>query len=278
LLQRKRPDVIVAMTRTHPAGSDDMINKNPLKRVIARVIARLDDKLRVAIARKAYWVDCVTQEQAAQLEKETGRRVEIVMNGVNTDLFKPISETRKAEVRADLGIPETAIVVGYCGGFPEQRGAKEISALSAIAPGIFGVVIGKLSDADRTNLAHDRVFLLGEIDYQKVPDLVGSFDVAVALDVPGRSGVAGNSNQKVRQGLASGAWILTQAADLPFEDKPHLGINVTSRKAEYLVETVHKAQQYFSMREERSAYARANLSTASIFQSRHDAILSGLRS
>jgi len=278
ILKRRRPDVVIAMTRTHPAGSDKMINISPLNRLIARIIAGLDDRLRIAIARKAHWVDCVTQEQALLLQEETGRRVDVVMNGVNTSMFKPHSETHRAKIRANLGIPEQAIVVGYCGGFPEQRGAREISALTAIAPDTFGIVIGKLFEADRAELAHDRIRLLGEIDYQDVPDLVGAFDVAVALDVPGRSGIAGNSNQKVRQGLASGAWILTQAADLPFEDKPYLGLNAVSRDEKYLAETIRKAQQYFPMRKDRATYARENLSTDTIFHLRHEAILSGAKS
>lgn len=278
LLRKRRPDIKIAMTRTHPSGSDTAISKPMIKRLFSSIIEKIDIRLRVHIARTVQWIDCVTPLQAVQLRAETGRSVEVVMNGVNTEVFIPLSKDQRAEVRCELDIPEGAIVVGYCGGFPEQRGAREITNLVRAEQNVYGIIVGKLPEDTLASFSHERMRLLGEISYEQVARLVGVFDVAVAFDLEGRSNVVGNSNQKVRQGLACGAWILTQGADLPFQERPVLGTNVEARDPITLGRVLRHAKPLLQRRSERVEFAREYLDTKTIFENRHHAIIEGARS
>lgn len=272
MIQRKRPDILLIMTRCHPAGSDTAMSMSSPKRLLAAAIDWLDEKLRKHIFRNAHWVDCVTEVQAKQLEKDLERPVNVVMNGVNTNRFYPRSISKRCIVRRKLDIPEDAIVVGYCGGFAEQRGAKDVAAAVSGSPKIFGIIIGSMSDEICKKMANERIRFLGELDYEAVGEFIAIFDVAVAFDAEGRADSIGNSNQKIRQGLASGAWILSQGSDLPFDEMPYLGCHVSERSAENLVANITAGQMYFHRREERAAYAREYLSTDRIFRERHGKI------
>ncbi|MHA7816755.1 MAG: glycosyltransferase family protein [Pseudohaliea sp.] len=276
LLLRLRPGIRLVLTRSHPRGSDLAVQEKPAARALAALIEALDFRLRRRLARRAIWVDCVTPAQAKQLESETGRHVEVVMNGVNTRTFSPIEPEQRERLRAELGIPKEALVIGYCGGYPLQRGAMEVSLLSGEWPGAFGVVIGALKEADRVRLAHGRVRLLGQVPYARVAPLVATFDIALAFDNPARIGRVGNSNQKVRQALATGAYVVTQDSDLPLDGNPELGVNVPDRDLRTLLEACRNAPLTPQARNARVEFARAHLDTASIYRRRHEAVSGGL--
>lgn len=268
-LKRMRPDIRLAAVRMSPAHSDVLIAKPGVQRLIAQMIETINSRIISRLGQIAEWVDCVTPRQAELLSAELGKPVHVVMNGVNTAIFAPLSEGRRAQLRQRLDIPDGAIVVGYCGGSPMQRGAVEIAGLVRHDPRIFGVVIGRVNKEDRAALQHERMRVLGELPYEDIPELVASFDVAVALDTLGRSDIVGNSNQKVRQALACGTWVMTQAADLPFDAMPVLGCNLPARDPETLSRVITEAGPDLPRRQERAAFARVHLDTATIFARRH---------
>ena len=275
LLRIFRPDVRLVVHRAHPAGGDVGISESKIRRFTGRLIEVLDSRLRTLVYRFAEWIDCVNSQQASLLAKEAGREVRVVMNGVNVDRFSSVPDEAKWSVRDKYRIPRDSVVIGYCGGFPVQRGARQIRALLDLNEAMWGIVIGKLSSDEAEELMHPRLLLLGEIPYEDVPTHVAVFDIAVAFDLPERSAIVGNSNQKIRQGLASGAWVLTSNSDIDLDGRPWLGKDVDSRDLAAQQQAIITAAPYLQQRQRRIDFARLELDIDAIFSRRHVAVISG---
>lgn len=274
ILKILRPDIRLIVHRAHPAGSDALLCRSWLSRLVRGGIEIVDRKLRNIIYMQAAWIDCVNSSQARALSIETGRNVHVVANGVNTTLFSSLEDVGNSW-RKNVGIPDDAIVIGYCGGFPMARGAQQVRMLIENENNWWGVVVGKITAQERDELNHPRLHILGEIDYSEVPYIISSFDVAVAFDIPDRVASIGNSNQKIRQGLAGGAWILTMNSDIGFDDKPWLGCDVSDLSKQELVSAVKEGIQFLEYRGRRAEFAKNFLDTEVIFERRHAAVMSG---
>jgi hypothetical protein len=171
-----------------------------------------------------------------------------------------------------LGLPEEKMVVGFCGGFPLERGALQVLDVVKTRSDCFGVIIGRVRPDEEHRLRHPRMLLIGEIPFVEVPKLLSCFDVGFAFDDVARADSIGNSNQKVRQYLAAGAFVITRCSDIDFAAHPFAGIDVPDMSSKSMSVAMEMAVQAKKHREMRREYARRHLDVASIFEKRHSEI------
>ena len=101
------------------------------------------------------------------------RKLRLLGNGVDLARFRPADPTTRAAVRAELGIPEEAVVCGVVGRLVWEKGYREVfaaaAALRARHPEVLVLVVGpddpeKADGVDAASLARaeaDGVRLLG---------------------------------------------------------------------------------------------------------------------
>jgi glycosyltransferase involved in cell wall biosynthesis len=169
----------------------------------------------------------------------------LVENAVNVNRFYLMPRN---ECRIRCGLGHFGKIVGYCGGNPSQRGAKE---LVRIAPELFRrhpdsgiLIIGedsdlwKIKEEARKSGAADQIIFAGVVDYHKVPLYMNCLDVGVAFDSPKRVGSVGNSSQKLRQYLACGVPVFFPRDTNQAIMQGGFGVGVSPEDAEELVEKI----------------------------------------
>jgi glycosyltransferase involved in cell wall biosynthesis len=176
-----------------------------------------------------------SDELARAFPRTTGR-VEVVSDGVNAVVFRPMP--CREEMRLQLGIPAERAVIGYLGILTEYQG---IDCLVRAMP----EVIGRVPDAHLLLLGWpnveryralaeelgvaDRVTLAGQVAHGEAPRFLAAADVAVAPKI-----VTTESNLKVRDYMACA--LPTVVFDLPVnrEILGDLGIYAAERTSEAL--------------------------------------------
>ncbi|QDP20439.1 glycosyltransferase family 4 protein [Sphingomonas xanthus] len=273
LLKWLRPDLRLLATRLNGTRSADAAIEKGIKARLSGLVELADWALRKHIARTAEWVDTTTPQMAANLASVAGRKVEYVPNGVNCAQFKPIPAKLRSEFRAEHGIPQDAIIVGYAGGFPTQRGALQALEIVQHREDAYAIVIGKLTTDEELRLKHPRVLCFGKVPYNHVSQLIGQFDVGLSFDVPERVALIGNSQQKLRQYLACGVVTITASTDLPLREDPILGCDLFVGELS-IIEAYDRVVRLLEPRHRRHRYefARSNLSPSRIFGRRHEKI------
>lgn len=173
-----KPIPIIANVRQ---SLDSLANEKRGSAMVIRLLARLSRRFSAIVynSRRS-----ALQHEA--LGYDSSRTVTI-HNGVNTHAFSPSAEAR-AEIRAELGIPDRALLVGRIGrNHPMKDHPAFLEAAGFVAremPGIHFVLAGtgvEPSDARLARLAAQpdlagRVHLLGE--RHDLPRLTASLDVA----------------------------------------------------------------------------------------------------
>ncbi len=114
-------------------------------------------------------------------------RVVVSPNGIDPSRFRP--HRVSAERRAQLGVPDGPII-GFAGGLRAWHGAESLPSILAglQARGIDARLViagdGPARAAIETEAAlfgvADRMVMLGAVDHDDMPDLIASFDVALA--------------------------------------------------------------------------------------------------
>ena len=114
-------------------------------------------------------------------------------NGVNETIFdaEKLADS-KNKIRSSLGIPNDALVIGYVGGMESFRRLPEVvERIMAIAENanreLFLVLVGDGEDMPRVSAkikqggprSESHVKLMGWVDYERVPYIMASFDIAI---------------------------------------------------------------------------------------------------
>ncbi|MEL7378236.1 MAG: glycosyltransferase, partial [Bacteroidota bacterium] len=146
------------------------------------------------------------------------RNIGFVSNGVNPDHFLPLSHSNKSK-RAELGISETSIVVGYCGGKPMERGVAQLieiaDELIKEIPSVIFLIVGGNKNRPGTDIDEiksltkkaglaDRFICTGFVPFEVVHEYIGLFNVGIALDTKENVAAYGNSSQKIFQYISMG--------------------------------------------------------------------------
>lgn len=109
------------------------------------------------------------------------RRIQIVPNGVDTSMFRPVS-VRGRSFRLRHRVPETAHVVAYCGRFTfdkvrlGRRVVRLLAHYSKVYPGVHILVAGR--GAKSLRLRASRVHVVGHVE--AVGDFFNACDVVIA--------------------------------------------------------------------------------------------------
>jgi len=164
------------------------------------------------VLRRAVFIDvCTSQFHRNYKNIYTLQRIEVIENSVNTERFHPMD---KEFCRAQCGVQRFNKVVGYSGGHPSLRGARQLVEISpdliARYPTCGVVIIG--DDAALSSLkarareleTDGHIVFTGIVDYELLNPYLNCFDVGVALDTSDRVKFVGNASQKIRQYLACG--------------------------------------------------------------------------
>ncbi len=119
-------------------------------------------------------------------------KIIVAHNGANTQLMKPMSG---GSIRQEHGIGKDDFVIGFVGYLHPWQGIDELlevfRRLHQKKPGAWLVIAGTHDDLPRYQQQakaleiEGKVIFLGPVEYQKVPGVIGMFDVAMA---PGCSG------------------------------------------------------------------------------------------
>jgi len=161
---------------------------------------------------KAIFIDASTQ-QLVDTYKDRFRIENIIHidNAVNTERY---DVRDREESKTKCGLQSFRKIVGYCGGFPSQRGAGQLIGiarrLSQTFPDCGILIIGDDAKLETLKLKVRRenmqkyVKFKGIVPYEKLVDYVNCLDVGIALDTTQRVNSYGNSSQKIRQYLACG--------------------------------------------------------------------------
>ena len=168
-----------------------------------------------------------------------------VENSVNIKRFYP---KNKKDVKLKLGLARFDKIVGYVGGSPSQRGAKQLVEISPKLKGEhskWGIVI--VGDDSQTHILKKRakefgtenIFVwAGIVPYEKVVDYINCFDVGIALDTIERLKKIGNSSQKIRQYLACGVPVICGKGTNLFIKEENLGSLIDSQNIEEIFQAV----------------------------------------
>lgn len=132
------------------------------------------------------------KEYLVSREPSMADRVWVNPNGTDPEVFKPIGDDERANVRRELGVPEGAFLVGYVGEMHGWRRIPEIVAEVARArreglDRLFLALIGTGEDAAAVRAAIDtEPSLAGRvnwsnawIDHTLVPPLMGALDAGL---------------------------------------------------------------------------------------------------
>lgn len=255
------------------------------KRIIGQVIAPCEEFLLREIAKNAMMVDACTLGHIRGIKhnlKIDDTRLIHIENATNTERFKPRD---KVIARKKCGLNGFNPIIGYVGGRPWERGCTELILIGnklikkynnigfVIVGG--GQGMGCLSKLAREHKVEDHFFFTGVVPYNEVPLYINAFDVGIAFDKDDRILTVGNSNQKVRQYIASGVPAVTTPVGCEFIPQNNLGSTVNVKKLESLVYEIDKwlsltTSERRKHEKRAAAYARENLSTDKMLSKRID--------
>jgi glycosyltransferase involved in cell wall biosynthesis len=169
-------------------------------------------KILGRVLSKANFIDVCTPQFHDNYSKVYQlKNIRIIENSVNTDRFFPMD---KDECKRKCKLDRFNKVVGYSGGFPSKRGAKELVLISrelvSKYPDLGIIIIGDDSEIDSLKdkavalQTQNHIIFTGLIEYKKLHVYINCMDVGIGLDSEKIIKSVGNSSQKIRQYIACG--------------------------------------------------------------------------
>lgn len=170
---------------------------------------KINEFISIHVLKRAFAVDAVSTEYCDRLKKFLhADRVILIHNAVNARSFVPEEKPRTM-----------APVLGYVGGMPSRRGARQLVELVVRLredhPAVRAVIAGWDNDmeaiaeeAERKGVSRQCQFLKW-VDYARLPSVVRSFDIGLSMVPTSEAETSGNSSQKVRQYLACGVPVIS---------------------------------------------------------------------
>jgi len=167
--------------------------------------------IRTTLCNAAHIDACTPQLVNLYRDKFNILHISMVDNAVNAERYRIMD---KNACRIQCGLERFDKVVGYCGGFPSQRGARQLiwiaQRLLAADARCAILIVG--DDADLSDLRRQakqidpsgRIRFTGVVPYESLPVYVNCLDVGIAFDTAEKLETVGNASQKIRQYLACG--------------------------------------------------------------------------
>jgi glycosyltransferase involved in cell wall biosynthesis len=239
---------------------------------------------------KASFIDvCTTQFYNNYRKVYQLRNIGIIENAVNTDRFFPLD---RDECKRKCGLERFEKIVGYCGGYPSQRGGRQLVEISSKLieryPGCGLLIVG--DDAELENIkkkadesgVKDHIIFTGVVNYEKLPVYMNCLDVGVGLPSRERVYSQGSSSQKIRQYLACGIPVILPKYTNEKIIEHGLGTAVATDDTREILEAVSyyldkTRGEVDTFRKEASEYAKSHLSTRFTYMQRYTAWISSLK-
>jgi glycosyltransferase involved in cell wall biosynthesis len=201
------------------------------------------------VLHKAVFIDASTRQLVdTYRERFNLKNITHIDNAVNIERF----DVRDKEAsRTRCGLQSFNKIVGYCGGFPSQRGAGQLIQIARRLHQAFEdcgiLIVGHDAQLDalkrqvrETNM-HQQVIFKGIVSYEKMTDYINCLDAGIALDTPERVGRYGNSSQKIRQYLACGVPVICPEKTNPEIVDQGLAVSVAVSN----LDEIFRAVQFF---------------------------------
>lgn len=192
----------------------DELKVNNSKSFAYRVFSRLalrSEKLNYRYCDRVVSVTDKLKEELVNLYAVPEGKINVINNGANTDLFKPMSQEK---VKAELQLEESKKYVCFVGNLAAWQG---VEFLIYAAPFILkkcpdarflivgdGVMKNKLLELSSELGLSDKIIFTGRVPYENVPPYINASDVCVAPFIKGRNAKIGLSALKTYEYLACG--------------------------------------------------------------------------
>jgi glycosyltransferase involved in cell wall biosynthesis len=170
----KMNDVDFIIERETAFGAGAIASKIVKKPLILELIGPRYSKISMTTS------DIVLAYNERMVPESARDKTIYVKAAVNTNLFRPDSEARK-EVRIELGIEDSTVVVGYVGTFQSWHGIDDLLVAAKHFEkrnDIRFMFVGPINRMQRDTAAN--VTIVGPVPYDKVYKYINAFDVAVA--------------------------------------------------------------------------------------------------
>jgi len=206
--------------------------------IVRKVFVFLIQKAEKIAANYSDRVISVTPQIAAYLTQRFGcssSRIEVVGNGVNTEIFLPIQDDQALMCcKKRLGIEEKEGVIAFVGNLASWQGVgvlvESAARLLAKENGLKFLIVGEgLVKADLEEKVMDwklsRSFIFtGMVDYKEIPILINISDICVAPFISRRNRKTGVSPLKVFEYMACGKPVVASRIEgLEFIEEEEVG-------------------------------------------------------
>jgi len=232
--------------------------------------------------RDAIFVDvCTPQLYENYRNKYSLDNIKMIENTVNIARFHIMN---KRLCKKKCGLEKFNKIVGYCGGYPSSRGARQLVEVSARLIRRYrdsGVLI--IGDDAELHLLKEKakrigtdchIIFKGIIDYEDVSFYMNCMDVGISVDKDERIEFIGNASQKIRQYLACGVPVICPEGTNERIIGEGLGIGVPANNLDQIFDAVcfwfdKSIEEWQKIRVKSHYFAKKNLSTKVSFENRY---------
>ncbi|MFX0203522.1 MAG: glycosyltransferase, partial [Candidatus Hodarchaeota archaeon] len=232
--------------------------------------------------RKAVSIDvCTPQLYYNYKDKYDLKNIKIIENPVNIELFTIMD---KEYCKNKCGLKGFEKIVGYCGGSPSQRGARQLVDISrdliSRYPDCGIVIIGDdaelhvLKERAKQIGTDSHMVFKGTIDYEDLGFYINCMDVGVALDTEEKIRFVGNASQKIRQYLACGVPVICPEGTNKRIVDEGLGVAVSVNELDQIYEAIcfwfdKPVNDRGGVSIKSCEFAQNNFSTKKVFEERY---------
>lgn len=216
--------------------------------VFSRLALR-SEKLNYRYCDRIVSVTDKLKEELVNLYAVPESKINVINNGANTDLFKPMNQEK---VKAELQLDESKKYVCFVGNLAAWQGVEFLIYAAPLilekCPDVRFLIVGdgavknKLLEVTSELGLSDKIIFTGRVPYESVPLYMNASDVCVAPFIKGRNAKIGLSALKTYEYLACGKPIV--ASSIPgVKDLIEFsggGISVSPEKPEELACAVVK--------------------------------------
>jgi len=209
------------------------------------------------------------------------RNIQVIENSVNTKRFYPMD---KNGCKVRCGLKNYDYIIGYVGGYPSKRGAKQLIDITPMLiqkyPSSAVLIVGEddgleqlRSHAEETGIA-EHVIFAGVINYQDLNIYMNCLDVGVAFDRLEIINAVGNSSQKIRQYLACGVPIVCAQKTNEYIVRDGLGIAASPEDLDAVFRSIiywleKSSEDKVSFRKKAYQYANKKMSVQTAYNKRY---------
>lgn len=234
--------------------------------------------------KKVLFIDVCTPQLFYNYKKRYDlTNIKIIENPVNIELFHVMD---REYCKNTCGLKEFKQIVGYCGGYPSARGARQLVDISpdliSRYPRCGIVIVGddaelhELKEKAKQLGSDSHIIFKGIVDYEHTSFYINCMDVGIALDTEQKIRFVGNASQKIRQYLACGVPIICPGGTNKIIVNEGLGIEVAPNDLDQIYKGIcfwfdKSDTDRGELRLKCHHFAKNNFSTEKIFQERYTA-------